>query len=162
MMSSEQVRTILENCRPGGADRDDSQVREALAQVERDPELARWYSDLHAFDLSVADSFQSIPVPAGLRHTLLAGRPGSNVVHRPASWWRPAWNGWQIRAAAAAAIVLVIATVTGAFSSHQPVRFADFRRELIEESWNQSHLAYRSPDILRRLERDPTNGREPP
>ncbi len=154
MMNREQARTILEKRqletgRAGGVDRDDPEVREALAQLQRDPQLARWYADLRQFDHSVAASLQSLPVPADLRRNLLAARPGSSVIYPPASWWQPAWNGWRIRAAAAAAIVLIAATVTGALSHRQPVRFADFRKELVEESWSQNHLAYRSANILR-------------
>ncbi len=139
----------MEGKRADEFDWEESEVQAALAQLQRDPELARWYADLRRFDASVAASLQSIPVPSDLRRTLLAVRPGSTVVHRPALWWRPAWNGWRMRAAAAAAIVLVAATVTGTLSQRQPVRFADFRKELVEESWNQNHLAYRSADILR-------------
>jgi len=147
-MNSDEARHRLGAARPDGADNDDPGVREALAQLQRDPELARWHAEQRAFDVAVARSLQSVRVPGDLREALLAARP--RVIRRPVTWWRPAWNRWQARAALAAAIVLIAGTVAGMFPRKGLPRFADFRNELVEESWaGQSHLAFRSSDLIR-------------
>jgi len=147
-MNSDEARKVLETCRPGGADAQDPRVCEAMEQVRRDPELRLWWADQQAFDSVMAEGLKSIPVPGDLRAALLTGRP--RVVRRPASWWRPAWGGWQVRAAAAAAIGLLAAVLAGAFTPRGPTPFADFRRQMVEDGWGtESHLAYRSADFPR-------------
>ncbi len=147
-MNSQQAREILNACRPGGIDQTDPQIRAAMEQMERDPELARWFAGQHSFDRTMAGTLQSIDVPLDLRQAILAARRKANANRSPAWWWRPAWSSWQLRAGAAAAIVFMAAVITGAFSNTRtPTRFADFRKELIQESWNQNHLAYRSANI---------------
>ena len=146
-MSSDEAREILELYCPGGADTDDPRMREALEQTRRDPELARWFALQMRFDSAMAKGVKAIEVPADLRASLLADR--SVVVRLPVSWWRPAWNSWRVRAAAAAAIVLLI-SVGATIAQRGPTRFADFRREIIEENWNSpNHLQFRSSNLVR-------------
>lgn len=45
---------------------------EARAQAESDPELAAWLEQRTAFDESVADAFQNLPVAPGLRESILS------------------------------------------------------------------------------------------
>jgi hypothetical protein len=145
-MNSDEAREILEVYRPGGADEDGPRVREALAQMQRDPELARWFAAQVRFDAAMAKGVKGLEVPADLKASLLAAR--SVVVRLPVSWWRPALNSWRLRVAAAAAIVLLI-SIGGTFSQRGPTRFADFRREIIEENWNRpDHLQFRSSNLV--------------
>lgn len=147
-MNRDEARLILGAFRPGGADAADPRVRAALELTKSDPELSQWFAGQQAFDARMAQSLQGVPIPSDLRERLLDHRP--RVTRRPVAWWRPAWGSWQVRAAAAAVIVLIGSAVAGALSQRGPSRFADFRKELVEESWaGQSHLAYRSSDLLR-------------
>jgi hypothetical protein len=146
-MNSDEAREILEVYRPGGADDDHPRVQEALKQVRRDPELAAWFARQQRFDAAVGNAVKAIDVPIGLKASLLAVRPP--IVPVPISWWRPVWNSLGVRIAAAAAIVFFI-SIAGTFSQRGPTRFADFRKEIIEENWNSpNHLEFRSPNLVR-------------
>jgi len=146
-MNSEEARKILEVYRPGGADADDPRFHEALEQTNHDAELAAWFSRQRHFDLKMAGEVKAIEVPLDLKASLLALRP--NVVRIPVSWWRPAWNSWRFRVAAAAAIVLLV-SLGGSYSQRGPTKFADFRNEIIEENWaSPSHVEFRSSNLVR-------------
>ena len=60
---------------------------EARAQAANDPELAAWLEQRTAFDESVADAFQNLPVAPGLRESILSAayaRP-----HKSTRWLTP-------------------------------------------------------------------------
>src|SRR6266404_4308438 len=97
-MNNQEAKLILQAYRLGGQDAGDPQFEETLEQVQRDPELARWYAEERAIESLIQSKIiSSAVVPAELRNNLLALR---KLVH-PAPWWKhPAWL------AAAAAIVL--------------------------------------------------------
>lgn len=139
-MNSQEARHLLEVFRPNGADEADPRFAEALQQVERDPELARWFHEQQRFDGSVAASLRSVPAPADLKQLILASRK----VVRP-----PFWHDWRVRAAAAAA-VFVLAITGGAMATAKPVPFAKFRSALIEQAWAaETHLDFESTDVAR-------------
>jgi hypothetical protein len=146
-MNSDEARKILGVYRPGGADDNDPRVRKALAQTRRDPALAQWFARQRRFDSAIVEGVKGIEVPTDLKASLLGIRPV--VVRVPVSWWRPVWSSWRARVAVAAAIVFLI-SIGGSFSQRGPTRFADFRREIIEENWNSpSHLEFRSSNLIR-------------
>jgi hypothetical protein len=62
-MSSQQVREILILYRPGTADREDTEVAEALALVIHDPGLSRWFAKHGALCEVLRNKFRQIPVP---------------------------------------------------------------------------------------------------
>lgn len=101
-MDNEQARFILQAYRPGGQDARDPQFREALEQVQRDPDLARWFAAEQALDSAISRKLKSAPVPSDLKSTILAGR---KVIHSK-RWWehRPV-----VALAAALAFLLVAA-----------------------------------------------------
>jgi hypothetical protein len=139
-MNSLEARRLLEVYRPGGADEAEPLFTEALRQVERDPELARWFQEQRTFDGDLAAGLRTLPAPADLKSFLLASRK----VVRP-----PFWRDWRVRAAAAA-IVFVLAVVGGAFATTKPVPFPQFRSELIDRAWDgQTHLDFESTDVVR-------------
>lgn len=145
-MNSDEARQILQVYRAGGQDASDPKFAEALALLKTDLELAQWFDEQRRFDRQVAVAVQSVVVPGDLRDSLMASR---RIVRPAVSWWRPAWNDWRVRAAVAAAVVF-FASVAGTFSQRGPTRFADFRKLVVQEGWaGQSHLAYRSDDLLR-------------
>ena len=89
--------------RLGGQDTVDPQFQEALEQLKRDPELARWFADEHALETRVQAKVKAaVKPPPSLKGSLLAQRK----IVRPVAWWRqPPWL------AAAAAIVVVATTL---------------------------------------------------
>jgi len=139
-MKSKDAKEILEVCRPGGADAADPQFQDALQQAARDPMLARWFDEQRNFDADFAKSLGSVPVPADLKDSILAARK----IVRPR-----AWSDWRARAAAVAAVVVVLATVGGLLATNRSKPFPTFRAALIEQAWDgKSHLEFESSDIL--------------
>src|ERR1051326_4974060 len=71
-MNEQEARLILQACRPGDLDHSDPQIAEALGEVERNPELARWFAEEQAFDRAMAAHLQAVPAPFGLKTRILA------------------------------------------------------------------------------------------
>jgi hypothetical protein len=102
-MNSEEAKFILRNHRADGRYAPDDPVfREALAEVERSPELAAWFAGEHTFDETVANKIDAIQPPPGLRETILAGARASRLGRR---WWQNPF--WLVAAAA----IVVISTL---------------------------------------------------
>jgi hypothetical protein len=103
-MDNQEAKFILNAYRPCGADAGDAVFCEALAQARRDPELGVWFLRQQARDKIIAAKLKSVPIPVGLRESILAG--GKMSVARR-SWWRqPTWL-----ALAASVAILLSATV---------------------------------------------------
>lgn len=88
-MNNEEAKYILQAYRLNGQDAQDPQFREALEQLKRDPELARWFAEERAIDSRIGAKLKAgIKAPVNLKALLLAQR---TMVH-PAPWWRqPQW-----------------------------------------------------------------------
>jgi hypothetical protein len=101
-MNREEAKFVLSAFRPGGTDAVDPQFQEALALVNADPELARWFAAEQALDGAFAAKLNARAVPLELRAQLLAAR----LIVRPVKWWRqPKW----LAAAASIALFGVVA-----------------------------------------------------
>ena len=139
-MTRDEARKILEIARPDGPDHEDPRVAEALRLALHDAELTRQLEHQRALDGILAAGVNCIPVPAGLKGSILAAR---NII-RPHFW-----QDWRTAAAAAAAIVLLLAA--GVAAIHRGTAgFADFRRDLVAESWaGDPHLDLESTDLGR-------------
>src|SRR5262249_329154 len=98
-MTRDEARQLLEAARANGRDDTDPSVAEALRVPAQDPELAVQLKRQRAFDASMASGLSSLPVPADLRESILAG-PKIVKPHF--------WQDWRTAAAAAAAIALLI------------------------------------------------------
>lgn len=121
-MKNDEAKFILRAYRPGGQDAADPQFAEALAQSRRDPELGRWFAEQTALDTAIGGKLQSIPVPADLKASILAGR--KIVPIRTEPWWRQSLHP----AATAAALAVTLATI-GYLALHVPPEpKADFSR----------------------------------
>jgi hypothetical protein len=149
-MSHDEAKFILAACRPDGRDRSDPAFAAALAAVERDPELRRWFEAQQAFDRTVAAKLARIAPPPGLRETILTGAKLS--APRPRLRWRqPAWLGlaaalvcggflaarWALRPAAFDAPALAAAALgdlTAAHDRHEgfPVALAAVQQHLAQ------------------------------
>jgi hypothetical protein len=107
-MDNQEAKFILKAYRPGGADAGNAVFCAALAQAQRDPELRAWFEREQARDKAVATKLKAVPIPAGLRESILAGGKMSTA-HR--SWWQqPTWL-----ALAASVAILVSVAVTWQF-----------------------------------------------
>lgn len=108
-MDSAEAKFILRAYRPGGHDAQDPVFAEALAQLERDPELRGWWERERAFDTAMAEKVGAARPPAQLRTTILAGGSAGGGVVRPPARWRalPLW----LTAAAAIAVGLFFAVL---------------------------------------------------
>ena len=100
-MTREEAKKILAVYRPGDEDRLDAHFAEALRDMERDEELARWFAEEREFDRAVTDHLKSVPVPFGLKTRILA-----NVAPRAATRLR-----WVPALASAAAALFVLAVL---------------------------------------------------
>lgn len=144
-MTREEVRTILQVWRPSGQDAADPRFREAMAEVERDPELARWFAEQKAFDAAMADHVQGIPVPRSLKESILAEAPG-----KKAPFWQIDLVPWLqhagVRWAMAACFVALLAV--GGWRVMRVPQFADYRREVVEAAWDSNpHVDFRTSDL---------------
>lgn len=102
-MNQQEAKFILGAFRPDGRDASDVMFAEALALVDRDPELRQWLERQRAFDRAVVARLGAIAPPAELRQAILTGARASRP-RRP--WWAsPVWLG-------AAAAIVVIAAVS--------------------------------------------------
>ncbi len=99
-MNNDEAKFILSAYRPGGDDAADARFAEALAQAERDPELAAWFKSELQFDAAIADALDTVSPPRDLRAKILAGGEAS----RPR-----AWSARRSVLALAAGIVLLAA-----------------------------------------------------
>ncbi len=102
-MNNDEAKFILSAYRPGGEDAADARFTDAVAQAERDPELATWFKSELQFDAAIADALDGVPPPRDLRAKILAG----GEVSRPR-----AWSGRRTVFALAAGIVLLAALAT--------------------------------------------------
>jgi hypothetical protein len=103
-MDNQEAKFILKAYRPGGADAGNAVFCEALAQAQRDPGLRTWFEREQARDKAVAAKLKSVPIPAGLRESILAG--GKMSASRRSWWQQPMWL-----ALAASVAILLTATV---------------------------------------------------
>src|SRR5712691_4552702 len=99
-VNSEQAKAILQHYRPP-VDAEDLYFREALEQVQRDPELAQWFTEHCTSYEAMRRTLRQMPVPAGLREAILT----AHARRRPPVWWpQPA----LVALAVAAAMVITV------------------------------------------------------
>src|SRR5437764_240066 len=121
-MNSEEVKNILLLYRAGSPDAAEEQVEPALDEVKRDPDLRRWFEQTSRFHEAMREKFQELPVPPGLRESILARRR----IIRPLWWQRRAW------AAAAAGIVLLLSLSALWLQQPRPRdHFSDYRARMV-------------------------------
>ena len=72
-MNHEEAKSLLASCRPDGSDTHDPRLAEALALVERDPELREWFETEQAADIAIAAKLKAAPLPDDLLERVRAG-----------------------------------------------------------------------------------------
>jgi hypothetical protein len=123
VMDNEEAKFILQAYRPHGQDAADPKMAEAMEQARRDPELGRWLEEEQEFDQAVSAKIRSVPVPVGLRETIIAGAKVVSV----RSWWRQP-SAWAV----AAAITLLCGIMFFAPGANHEAFAADYVAGLTE------------------------------
>src|SRR4051794_10242828 len=85
-MTKEEAKRILAAYRPGDEGLDSS-FAEALQEIGKDPELARWLAEEREFDRAVAAHLNSVPVPFALKTRVLANMSPRTATKR--RWLAP-------------------------------------------------------------------------
>lgn len=80
-MNREEARQILLIYRPGSTDAEDPEVAEALALLQADPELARWFEEHCARQTALRAKFRQIPVLAGLKEQIISEEAAKAKAH---------------------------------------------------------------------------------
>lgn len=121
-MDRNEVILMLQGYRPGHDD--DAAFAEALATVERDPELKAWWEAQQAFDRSVAAKLDEVPVPDKLRARIVLG-------HKIAQLPQPQMRLFPWLAAAALVAILCVAGTSLQVARSTPLTDFDYRSSVI-------------------------------
>lgn len=122
-MTKEEAKRILAAYRPGDQDRLESDFAEALLEIKRDPELAKWFAEQREFDHTVAAHLNSVPVPFGLKTRIIA-----NMAPRIATKSR--WVAAVMAAAAALFFLAQLMSVSRGSNEHSG-SLSDYEQEMM-------------------------------
>ena len=137
-MTNDQARLLLQAYRPGEQDAENPLYSEALEQVRRDPELARWFEAEQNLDAAIGEKFREASVPAHLQPDIMA----LEIMVQPRRQWRR--ELWM----AAAAVVLALAVAAFWLPHRQQPRFATYRGSMTEFlSTRFDHLDFKARDV---------------
>ena len=103
-MNRDEAKNILLLYRPGTADVADPQIAGALALVQRDAELARWFGEHCARQEVLRAKLRQIPVPAGLKEQIISEQAARRKDFD--------WRRLPALAAVAAAVVVSFILIT--------------------------------------------------
>jgi hypothetical protein len=76
-MIRDEAKIILLRYRPGTADREEPEIREALAQAQVDEELSRWLADNGTSQQLLRQTFQKFKAPEGLLQQIISEQAAS-------------------------------------------------------------------------------------
>jgi hypothetical protein len=116
-MDNEQAKFLLSACQPSGVDADRPEIADALAQAQRDPELAEWLKRERDSDAAIAHQLRAIEPPTTLRAQLIAGGRASRRARN--------WRAWRSNLGLAATIALAAAV---GWWGHSQSRFPSSQR----------------------------------
>lgn len=139
-MNSAEAKRILLAFRPGSGDAQDAEVKDALDQLERDPELRRWFESHCAFQTKIRAAFAGVPPPADLRDRILAG--AKTIRH-------PAWSRRGALLAAAAALVFLIGLAAFWQQSAPADSFETFRSRMVRTVLREYRMDITTEDKTR-------------
>jgi uncharacterized membrane protein YbaN (DUF454 family) len=146
-MNPSEAKQILQLYRPGTDDAADRKVAEALVLAQRDPELATWLEQHNRFQDALREKFQEIPVPQGLKESILA----KNKIVRPQFAWHQ--STWFRVAAAFVALIGLYFVINGGWLKSVPDRFADYEGRMVRSALREYRMELLTDDIkqLRQL-----------
>jgi hypothetical protein len=124
-MNRERAKEILAGYRPDKNLGTDPELAPALALLEQDAELARWFEHEQALDAALRRKLQEIPIPVELQTRILASRP--KRLTRP-DWWRE-----PSLLSAAAAVLVVIGVSAVWFAPWKPTTWSGYQAKVVEE-----------------------------
>ena len=140
-MTTEQAKEILAAFRPGTDDEQDPVFAEALQMTRTNAELKEWWNDSLTFDRKMRADLARVIAPARVREAILS----QHKIIRPVPWWH---HRLTARQWAAAAVVALVAAVAAIWFGNRPVPFAEFRREIADQSWGASpHVEVKVSDL---------------
>jgi anti-sigma factor RsiW len=122
-MEKDRAQSILSVYRPGDQDEADLFFAEAKAELARNPELARWFEEEHAFDRAISEKLADLGVPLGLKTRILASA-------RPVATRQ--WS-WTARLSLAAAALILLAQIIGLWhtQSQKTRTLAHYQQEMV-------------------------------
>jgi hypothetical protein len=103
-MTRDEAKLILCAWTPDAAEADPGYFADALALLDGDPDLQRWWQTQQAFDRRVADQLAQVPPPFGLRTRIAA-----NAQPRAGLFGLPRWGMAGLGAVAAVLLLAVAA-----------------------------------------------------
>ena len=118
-------------------DLEDVEIRAAVEQAQRDPELQRWFDQHCAAQRRVRDQFAKMPVPRNLKGAILAG----HKIVRPVFWRRPSW----LAAAASIAVLMGVAALWSRPNAFQ--RFDLYRSRIVSTVWREYRMDILTNDL---------------
>jgi hypothetical protein len=124
-MNRARAKEILAGYRPRKDLAKDPEIAAALALLEQDAELARWFEHEQALDAALQRKLREIPIPAELQTRILASRP-KPLTHP--SWWRT-----PSLLSAAAAVLVVIGVSTVWLVPWKPTTWSGYQAKVVEE-----------------------------
>jgi hypothetical protein len=124
-MNRARAKEILGGYRPHKDLAADPEFAPALALLEQDAELARWFEHEQALDAALQRKLQEIPIPAQLLTRILASRP--KRLTRP-DWWRE-----PSLLLAAAAVLVVIGVSAVWLAPWKPSTWSDYQAKMVGE-----------------------------
>src|SRR5262245_4079422 len=128
-MNKPEAKQILSAYRHGTDDEKDALFAEAMALARPIGALSAWLAVSLAFAKAVRGELADVKAPLGLQEMILA----QGKIIRPRPWWN---QHLRLRPlAAAAAAVLVTGALVGLWMKQRPVNFAEFRRDIADQSW---------------------------
>lgn len=133
-MTSEEAKEILSAYREDLPLDEAPEVSKALALLDSDDELRRWFKDEQQFDHDLSAALGGIEVPEDLVGTILAGAPSAGVPStEDESSKIVAFPTRRLWMAAAAAVVLTAAGLVKYFVFPPPVEFPGSQFTSVEE-----------------------------
>src|SRR5438876_7602398 len=122
-MNREQAKEILMLYRPGGPDRQEPEVAEALALADRDPDLGRWLEEHCATQAALKAKFRQISVPEGLKEQILSERKAHTVFSSR--------RKVALAAVCGIAVVLIAGIAASLLRMREDDTFANFQNQMI-------------------------------
>ena len=122
-MEKARAQSILAVYRPDNQDETDPFFAEAKAELARNPELARWFEEEHAFDRAISEKLADLVAPFGLKTRILAS--ATPVATRQ-------WS-WTARLSLAAAALILLAQIIGLWhtQSQKTRTLAHYQQEMV-------------------------------
>jgi hypothetical protein len=137
-MDSHQAKQILLLHRPGLDDPDDPEIRAALDQAKRDPDLGIWFEQHCASQNAIRAKFREIAPPPDLKQRILAEHKILKL---------PLWQRRPFLLAVAAAIALLAALASLWLPSPGNSSFSEYRARMVRTALRDYRMNMLTRDL---------------